>query len=111
MVRMSNNTALVNPTYMAAYPTYSLSPTLPVYMYFKNGNTSDDKNLWYGSFYDPAPASTPAGTTRVNWLTAAVNTTAAARFATAFTPGKSELFPIPQPVRDANPNITQNPGY
>ncbi len=111
MVRMSTNAALVNPTYMAGYPSYVLTSTLPTYMYFKNNNQSDDSNLWYNSFYEPNPASTPAGTTRVNWLTAAINTTAAARFAAAFTPGKSELFPIPQPARDANFNLTQNPGY
>jgi hypothetical protein len=111
MVRMSTNTALVNPTYMAGYPSYVLTATLPTYMYFKNNNQSDDRNLWFNSFYTPNPTSTPAGTTRVNWLTAAINTTAAARFAAAFTPGKSELFPIPQPARDANFNLSQNPGY
>jgi starch-binding outer membrane protein, SusD/RagB family len=111
MVRMSTNTALVNPTYMAGYPSYVLTATLPTYMYFKNNNTSDDRNLWYNSFYEANPTTTPAGTTRVNWLTAAINTTAAARFATAFTTGKSELFPIPQPARDANFNLSQNPGY
>lgn len=111
MVRMSTNTALVQPTYMAGYPSYVITNTLPTYMYYKNSNTSDDRNLWFNSFYMPHPTSTPAGTTRVNWLTAAINTTAAARFATGFTTGKSELFPIPQPVRDANANINQNPGY
>ncbi len=111
MVRMSTNTALIDPTYMAGYPSYVLTNTLPTYMYYKTGNSSDDSNLWYNSFYEPHPTTTPAGTTRVNWLTAAINTTAAARFATAFTPGKSELFPIPQPARDANFNLTQNPGY
>lgn len=111
MVRMSNATALVNPSYMLGYPSYVLTNTLPTAMYYKNANTSDDKNLWYNSFYYPAPGSTPSGTTKVNWLTTAINTTAVARFATGFVTGKSELFPLPQPVRDANANLTQNPGY
>ncbi len=111
LVRMSNATALVDPTYMAGYPAVSLSATLPIAMYYKNNNTSDDANLWFNSFYAPAPTSTPAGTTKVNWLTAAINTTAVARLATGFTTGKSELLPIPQPARDANFNLTQNPGY
>ncbi|ALJ06505.1 hypothetical protein APS56_15780 [Pseudalgibacter alginicilyticus] len=29
----------------------------------------------------------------------------------AFTPGRSELFPIPQTEISLNPNLTQNPGY
>jgi hypothetical protein len=28
-----------------------------------------------------------------------------------FTVGKNELLPIPQGILDANPQITQNPGY
>jgi hypothetical protein len=44
-------------------------------------------------------------------MSAAINTTALSRFATGFVTGKSELLPIPQPARDANRNLTQNPGY
>jgi starch-binding outer membrane protein, SusD/RagB family len=84
---------------------------LPIAMYYKTGNTADDKALWVNSFYVTAPTATPTGTAKVAWLTAAVNTTSAARFATGFVPNKSELFPLPQPVRDANFNLTQNPGY
>ncbi len=88
---------------------------LPLFMYFRTVATTDDNNygagLWVNSFYKAAPTSTPAGTTRVNWLGAAVNTTALARYATGYTAGKSELMPIPQPARDANINLTQNPGY
>lgn len=47
----------------------------------------------------------------VVWVSATINTTALARFATGFTTGKSELLPLPQPVRDANSSLTQNPGY
>jgi hypothetical protein len=103
--------AMVPYTYMASPPAYSLTNTLPIAMYFKNNNTSDDKNLWSNSFYKTAPTSTPAGTTKVAWFTTAINTTALTRFATGFTLGRSELFPIPQGARDANFNLTQNPGY
>ena len=114
LVRMSTNTAMVNPTYMAPYPTYCISAGLPSQMYYITNTTSDDNNmggLWKNSLYFPAPASTPSGTTKVNWVRAEVNTTANARFATGFTANKTELLPIPQPARDANPNLSQNPNY
>ena len=90
--------------------------TLPTSMFYKNKNTSDDNRfgaggLWANSFYKAAPTSTPSGTTKVVWLSAAINTTALSRYATGFVSGKSELLPIPQPARDANRNLTQNPGY
>lgn len=52
----------------------------------------------------------------VTWISSAISTTPSTssplgRFATGYTPGKSELLPIPQPVLDVNPNIKQNPGY
>ncbi|HTE11421.1 MAG TPA: RagB/SusD family nutrient uptake outer membrane protein [Chitinophagaceae bacterium] len=47
----------------------------------------------------------------VAWLGTAINTTAISRFATGFVSGKSELLPIPQPAKDANFNLAQNPGY
>lgn len=114
MVRMSTSTPMVNPTYMAGYPTYSISSSLPVYMYYNTGTTSDDPNiggLWRNSLYKTAPTSTPSGTTRVNWARAEVNTTCNARYATGFITGKGELLPIPQPARDANKNLSQNPNY
>lgn len=89
--------------------------TLPVSMYYRTTSTSDDNTytggLWANSFYKAAPATAPAGTTRVVWLSAAINTTALSRFATGFVTGKSELLPLPQPARDANLNLSQNPGY
>jgi hypothetical protein len=84
---------------------------LPQSMYFKNASTADDVNLWSNSFYKVAPTATPTGTTKVVWISAAINTTALSRFATGFTSGKSELLPIPQPAIDANFNLKQNPGY
>ncbi len=83
----------------------------PTSMYYVTNSVADDGALWANSFYNPAPTSTPPGTTRVNWFTAAINTTALARYATGFTTGKSELLPLPQPVLDANFNLKQNPGY
>lgn len=114
LVRMSTNTAMVNPTYMAGYPSYCLTSALPMRMYFNNGTTSDDNNmggLWRNSLYVTAPTSAPSGTTGVNWVRAEVNTTANARFATGFVTGKGELLPFPQPALDANRNLKQNPGY
>lgn len=98
-------------TYMAPPPSYSLTNTLPIAMYFKNNSNVDDYTLWFNSFYKTAPTSTPAGTTKVSWFTTAINTTTLGRFATGYTLGRSELFPIPQTARDANFNLTQNPGY
>ncbi len=87
----------------------------PTSMYYKTTGTSDDNTisggLWANSFYKPAPAATPTGYTKITWMSAAINTTSLARYATGFTTGKSELVPIPQPARDANINLTQNPGY
>jgi hypothetical protein len=84
---------------------------LPQSMYFKTPSTSDDVTLWSNSFYKAAPTATPTGTTKVVWISTAINTTALSRFATGFTTGKSELLPIPQPAIDANFNLKQNPGY
>jgi hypothetical protein len=118
MNKMAAVQAMVNPTYMAGYPSYSLTNTLPIRMYMINGTTSDNNNIggiFFNSLYKPAPASTPAGTTSVNWLTSAINASGTnspvGRFATGYQHGKGELLPIPQPARDANFNLTQNPGY
>jgi starch-binding outer membrane protein, SusD/RagB family len=111
LLRMSNLQPLLNPSYMLGYPSYSISASLPIAMYYNTGSTADDKALWRNSFYFPAPTSTPSGTTKVTWLSAAINTTTLSRYATGFTTGKSELYPIPQAARNANPNLTQNPGY
>lgn len=81
-------------------------------MYYINTSNADDYTIWANSYYAPAPTSTPAGTTKVNWIGASsITSSAIARFATGYTAGKSELLPIPQPARDANPNLTQNPNY
>jgi hypothetical protein len=114
MLKMSTNTAMVQPTYMAGIPSYCISTTLPARMYYYSNTASDNNNiggLFFNSLYKTAPASTPSGTTSVVWLSAAINTTAVSRFATGFVTGKGELLPIPQPARDANANLSQNPGY
>jgi starch-binding outer membrane protein, SusD/RagB family len=114
LLKMSTSTVMANPSYMANYPVYSLSTALPISMYYITVSTSDDNNIggiWNNSLYKTAPAATPSGTTKVVWLSAAINTTALSRYATGFVTGKGELMPIPQPARDANINLSQNPGY
>ena len=111
LLKMSTLAPMNQPSYMAGYPSYSISANLPIAMYYITGTTADDKAIWKNSFYVTAPTSTPAGTTKVTWLSAAINTTALARYATGFVTGKSELLPISQQSRDANFNLAQNPGY
>lgn len=119
LIRWNMLETKINETKAALLAMSTLSApynTLPTSMYYRTGSTSDDNRfgtsgLWANSFYKAAPSSTPAGTTKVAWLSAAINTTSLSRFATGFVTGKSELLPIPQPARDANRNLTQNPGY
>jgi len=119
LIRWNLLASTINQTKAALLAMSTLSApysTLPTAMFFRTGSTSDDNRfgsngLWANSFYRAAPTATPAGTTRVVWLSAAINTTSLSRFATGFVTGKSELLPIPQPARDANRNLTQNPGY
>jgi starch-binding outer membrane protein, SusD/RagB family len=118
LLKMSTLTPLVDPTYMTGYPSYSKTTTLPIKMYYITTSVSDDNNIggvWNNSFYKTAVTTTPAGTTGVTWLSAAIatagTTSPLGRYATGFTTGKSELCPLPQPARDANFNLTQNPNY
>jgi len=118
MTRMSTLTSMLDPTYMAGMPSYCKSTTLPISMYYFTTTTSDNNNIggiWFNSLYKTAPTATPAGTTKVTWLSAAIaaagTTSPVGRYATGYTANKSELLPIPQPARDANFNLTQNPGY
>ena len=84
---------------------------LPTAMYYYPN--TDPKNYidWATSFYQPAPPSGPAGSTKVTWISSAVNTGNFAYYAEGFKPNHSELFPIPQASIDANPNLTQDYGY
>ena len=108
-INATKATLLAMSNLTAPYNTY------PIAMYYKTTSVTDDNTitggLWVNSFYKTAPTATPTGTAKVVWFSAAINTTALARYATGFTTGKSELLPIPQPSRDANFNLTQNPGY
>ncbi len=118
LTRMSTLTPMVNPSYMAGFPSYSISSTLPIAMYYFTTSVSDNNNIggiWANSLYKTAPTSTPTGTTKVTWLSTAIATAGTSsplgRFATNFVTGKSELMPLPQPAIDANANLKQNPGY
>lgn len=118
MTRLASIQAMSNPSYMAPLPIYCVSTTLPARMYAINNTQSDINSingLFANSLYRTAASSTPTGTTSVVWLSTAITATGTnspvGRFATGYIAGKAELLPIPQPIRDANPNITQNPGY
>lgn len=118
MTKMATLLPMSNPSYMAPLPTYCVSATLPARMYAINNTLSDVNSingLFANSLYRTAASSTPTGTTSVVWLSTAITATGTnspvGRFATGYIAGKAELLPIPQPIRDANPNITQNPGY
>jgi len=105
---------MVDPSYMAGYPSYSLTNTLPASMYLITNTTADNQNvggIWFNSLYKTASSSTPSGTTKIVWVGTTVNTVCAARFATGYVAGKGELLPLPQPAIDANFNLRQNPGY
>jgi starch-binding outer membrane protein, SusD/RagB family len=96
-------------SYQAAGPQYTT--VLPLFVFIKTGTQADDFSIFANSLYMPAPSSV-ASTLRVPWLHSQINTGNRDRFATGFTPGRSELFPIPQNALNANPNLLpQNPGY
>lgn len=86
---------------------------IPSSMYYKTGTTADDGSMWSNSLYNPAPSTSnaPPNSTRISWVGSSISTTILGRYASGFTPNKSELLPIPQQVRSVNTNITQNPGY
>jgi hypothetical protein len=115
MTNMSNRTGTLSFTYMAGPPSYATTiANLPQRMYFRNTSTADNSTIWANSLYTASPASAPTGTTSVNWVSNTIGTditSSSTRYAFGFTPNKSELFPIPQPARDANRNLTQNPGF
>lgn len=118
----ANSTATVKPafvpySYMEDGPLYARDATqLPTYLYFVNRPARSDIydfNPFLNSFYKPSPTgNAPTGQTRVNWwIGGSTHLNFTNAFAMGFTPGKSELMPIPQTQRDVNPNLTQNAGY
>jgi hypothetical protein len=80
---------------------------LPQSMYYQTGQ----QTLVYGnSLYAATPSATPTGYAKIAWvsaLTAAYNT----NVAQLFKPNHGELLPFPTPSMQANPLLTQNPGY
>jgi len=92
----------------ALAPPYN---NLPTAMYYYPNTDPKDYIDWATSFYQPAPPSGPSGSTKVTWISSAVNTGNFAYYAEGFKPNHSELFPIPQASIDANPNLTQDYGY
>ena len=88
---------------------------VPQYQFYRvvNGQVQ-----WARSFYRPSPATTPTGTTRVNWRLAIdaaylTNTRPGGTgLAAEFLPNAGkELMPIPQSTLDTDPNLKQNFGY
>jgi hypothetical protein len=124
LVRMGALTNMLPTTYMASPPSYvMIAANLPSSMFFRR-TTSDDLSINGGmvvnSLYSVAPTSTPAGTTRVNWVTSAISTGTSSsvtlnHFANNFQTLKSELLPIPIDAITAYggfaANMPQNPGY
>jgi len=80
---------------------------VPQSMYYQNNSQT---LIYTNSLYAPTPATAPANSTKVAW---ASSLTAAyiANVAQLYTPNHSELLPIPLVSLQANPMLTQNPGY
>ncbi len=81
---------------------------LPSVMYYLPDQTS---MVWYGSFYEPTPASAPPGHSSISWIGSGITTTIINILAVSFEPNKCELLPLPQASLDANPNLTQDYGH
>jgi hypothetical protein len=84
--------------------------SVPGTMYFR---VTGGQVVWARSFYRPAPATAPTGTTAVAWRSA-VTPALIANVASEYAPGKGkELFPFPQGTVDTNKNsgFSQNEGY
>ncbi len=68
MIKMSTNTPMINPTYMAAYPAYVLTAANPNAMYFFTNTTSETNNvngssgIWANSLYKYSPFADPSVT-------------------------------------------------
>lgn len=106
-----------------AYQSVAPYSTYPTSMYYSKTSTADNYTLWANSFFVPAPASTPANTTKVSWIGGGTGSNIISTFFT--TSGgfigyagyydsvafHTNLFPIPQHSMDANYNLKQNPGY
>jgi hypothetical protein len=110
------------PSYMAPYPSYVINTAnLPTSMYFKIKGTSDSLGiggLVMNSWYTKTPSATPAGTTKITWISStsgSLSSSVLGHFATNFVTNKSELLPIPQDAITAYGGFSsfmpQNPSY
>ncbi|MGI4870939.1 MAG: RagB/SusD family nutrient uptake outer membrane protein [Janthinobacterium lividum] len=92
---------------IAGTGTYGAVP-LKMFYTFTAGSTTGLK--WVRSFYKPSPATTPTGSTAVNWRSSITAAFVSTNWAAGYTPAK-QLLPIPQSARDTDANLTQNFGY
>jgi SusD family. len=127
LTNMALGNAMVAPSYMAPPPAYTLTNTLPQFMYYYQNAPADDNKIWANSFYKPTPATAPLDptngnvllttTNRVAWFKNANITTTYVNYYglgfTLFPTGRNELYPIPSATLSANYNLTggANPGY
>lgn len=124
LTAFATGAALPAPSYMAPPPAYTMTANLPQFMYFYQNAQASDGQIWANSFYVSTPATAPLDVTvsplaaiptanRVAWFkNANVTTTYVSYLGFGFQTGKSELYPLPQAARDANPNLApQNPNY
>ncbi len=125
LTKFATGVAMLPPSYMAPPPAYSLTNTLPTFMYYYQNALAENNQIWATSFYKPTPATAalPLDVTNNNavfttanrvawWTNPNVNTTYVNYYGFGYTVGKSELYPIPQAAIDANVNIKpQNNGY
>jgi hypothetical protein len=131
LTKWATGAAMVAPSYMAPPPAYTLTASLPAFMYFyqnalaENGSAlQSGSQIWANSFYKPTPATAPIDVTvtpnaaigtsnRVAWYNSTnITTTYVNYLGFGFVTGKSELYPLPQASMDANYNLRpQNPGY
>ncbi len=81
---------------------------LPSVMYYLPDQTS---MVWYGSFYEPTPASAPPGHSSISWIGSGITNSISNILAVSFEANKCELLPLPQASLDANPNLTQDYGH
>lgn len=95
---------------MADQTTASRYSYVPLKMYFTFTTGATGGLRWARSFYRPAPAATPTGTTAVNWRSSVTTAFVTTNWASGYTPLK-QVLPIPQTARDNDPNLTQNAGY
>jgi hypothetical protein len=116
MTKIASRTGIVSYSYMANPPAYAADASnLAQFLYQRTTATGDDASIWLNSMYKPsATTAAPTGQIRVNWAHSSIQTgivESSTRYAFGYVANKSELFPIPQPAREANPRLTQNPGY